>query len=517
MNSIQLTCRHIFIFLFFPFFGATAQGIDDKIDIKGLETYISTSMDDWEIPGLAIAMVKDGEIVYSKGFGSRDIEKGGVVDEHTLFAVASNSKAFTATALAMLVDQGKLSWKDKVKDYLPWFELYDPYVSNECMIEDLLSHRVGLKTFSGDLLWYHTDYTSREIVERARHLNPVFSFRSGYGYSNLMYIAAGEVLQQITDTSWNDYLQYRILDPLGMKRTNTSVKALEDMKNVASPHVHYQGEQIVVPYLNWDNAAPAAAINSSVSDMGKWLIFQLNYGRVKGIQYINPSLLWYLQTNHTLKTVSQRRKELWPSTHFEGYGLGWSLFDYHGKKIVGHGGGSDGMISRVTIVPEVNFGFVILTNNINYLPSALSYYILDDYFGSPEKDWSSTYMAFKKGREIEYDAYWQNLKKNRVKNTKPTMNLEDFTGTYHSKMYGDVNVGLENENLVVNFGPAKNLTGLLTHWHFNTFVIELNNIKTLPKGTVKFVTNENNEPVEMKIDIPNPDFYFTELKLYKQK
>ncbi|MFW5701233.1 MAG: serine hydrolase, partial [Cyclobacteriaceae bacterium] len=356
-----------------------------------------------------------------------------------------------------------------------------------------------------------------EIVKRARYLEPTFSFRSGYGYSNLMYIAAGEVLEEITDTSWSDYIQYRILNPLGMKRTNTSVKLLENIDNVASPHVHHQGKQIVVPYLDWDNAAAAAAINSSVSDMSKWLIFQLNFGKINQQQYIHPSKLWYLQTNHTLKTISQRRKELWPSTHFEGYGLGWSLFDYHGKKIVGHGGGSDGMISRVTLVPEENFGFVILTNNINYLPPALSYYILDDYFDSPEKDWSNTYMEFKKGREREDESYWQHLKNNRVENTEPTMKLEEFKGIYTSKMYGDVEVSLENGSLMVNFEPAPDLSGILSHWHYNTFIIELMNINTLPKGTVKFLTNEHNEPVEMKINIPNPDFHFTELKLYKQK
>jgi CubicO group peptidase (beta-lactamase class C family) len=488
------------------------------LDLNSLDRYIESARQDWDIPGMAIAIVKDNEVIFQKGYGVRNTSTMEKVDENTLFGIASNTKAMTAAALAILVDEGKISWNDKVTKYLPWFELYDPYVSDAMTVKDLLYHRTGLKTFSGDLLWYGTTHNRKEVIRRARFLKPSYGFRTSFGYSNIMFLTAGEIIPEVTGESWDEFLRKRFFDPLEMKLTNTSITSFGDNKNVAMGHAEVNGEYVPIPYINWDNVGPCGSVNSNVKEMTSWIKLQLNRGTLNGNLFFSEETNREMWTLHTAQPVSDRSEELWPSIHFRGYGLGWALFDYHGRKIINHGGGLDGQISRVVLVPEENFGFVILTNSINSLPTYLMYQILDQVFGmaSPDTNWSKTGLESKQG-SIEYSQRQQiQDEESRVKNTQPSLELEKYTGRYGGEMYGDAEVKLENGQLAIYFIPTPIFEGDLTHWHFDTFAIKLRNSPLLPEGKVSFILGKNGSVEEMKIDIPNPDFYFTELEFKKK-
>ncbi len=517
-KSTMINYKKNLIFLnFIVFFQANLYSQEAGIDFKKLSPYIEKSMAEWKIPGLAIALVQGDSVVFAQGFGVRNITKKDAVDTETLFAIASNTKAFTASAVSLLVAQGRLKWDDKVIQYLPYFQLYDPYVTSEMTVRDLLCHRSGLATFSGDLLWYESNYTRKEIIQRAKYLKPAYGFRSHFGYSNIMFIAAGEILTEVTDTTWENYMKSKFFIPLGMKNTNTSIKDLQKLKNVASPHLITDSLSSVINYMSWDNAAPAAAINSNVEDMSKWLIMLANNGLYKGKKILNSRQLWEMESPQTLENFSPEWAAVLPSRHFEAYGLGLEMFDYHGFKVLHHGGGADGMISLTAFVPEKKLGMVILTNSINYLPTALMYYILDDFAGNPDVDWSAKYLQWINIMNDNKKADEQEFEKLRNKNSVPSLELDEYVGTYGGEMYGNAEVSLVNEKLVVRFIPSPIFVGDLSHFQYDTFRIKLRNSPALPAGTVNFVLNAEGKVEEMRIDIPNPDFDFTELEFKKIK
>jgi CubicO group peptidase (beta-lactamase class C family) len=506
---------YLFLYFVLPL---SAQKASDCLDLNGLDKYIRKSMEEWKIPGLSIAIVKNDTIIFSRGFGVRDINKEDLVDEHTLFAIASNTKAFSSSALAVLVDQGKISWDDHVKEYLPWFELYDPYVSDEIRIRDLLCHRSGLKTFSGDLLWYATTYSREEVIRKAKYLEPTFGFRNGYGYSNIMFLTAGEIIPAVEKLSWDEFLKKTFFDPLSMKETTTTIRGLESVENVAQPHwVDTESEKTMkIPYVNWDNIGAAGAIVSNVHDMSQWIRFQLNDGKWNGQQIISEKNIWETRKIQNFQGMNRNTEKYHPAWHFRGYGMGWGVRDYHGTIVIGHGGGADGMVSEVTMVPEESFGFVILTNSNNYLPSALSSYILDLYFKTESTDWSKLYLDSYLENNKEYQKKEAEFIRNRVNDTKPSLSLEQYAGTYGGEMYGDAEVVIKNNQLYINFLPTPLFSGGLTHWHYDIFRIKLTNVPSLPEGTVQFIISPDGKTEEMKIDIPNPDFDFTELD-FKRK
>lgn len=516
MKRIAFTATLLWLILFFVLPSAIAQSDTYSLDINELDAYFAEARNTWNIPGMAVAIVKDNEVVLAKGYGVRNAETDAPADANTVFGIASLSKAFTASALAMLVDEGKISWDDKVVEYIPYFQLYSPYVTQEMTIRDLLCHRAGFKTFSGDLIWYASTHSREEVIRRARYIEPEYGFRSHYGYSNIMFLVAGQIVPAVTGKSWDEFIQERIFTPLEMNRSTTSIVPLEEMDNVAQPHNEVAGENIGIEWVNWDNISPAGGINSSVNDMAQWLILNLSNGDFAGKQLISEEQMWQMQTPHTPKSISGNAAQLFHLRNFSVYGLGWDLFDYNGRKVVNHSGGLDGMISHLMIVPEENLGMVVLTNNNNWLPSALMYQVLDHYFGYHDSDWSGTFMQFKKySNEADKRAYQEKLAA-RVENTSPSLELSNYTGTYRCPMYGDVEVETgDSGQLVVKFVPTPAFVGNLTHWHYNTFEIELRNTPALPKGWVHFYLNPDGQVERMEIDIPNPDFHFTELKLQK--
>ena len=484
------------------------------VDFPNLDAYIAKSMKNWNIPGLAIAIVKDDSVVFAKGFGVRTMGTHDSVDTHTLFAIASLSKAFTTASLGLLVDQKKLNWDDRVTDYVPYFQLYDPYATREMRVRDLLCHRSGLHTFGGDLIWYGTTYDRKEIIHRIRHLKPRYSFRATYGYQNIMLLTAGEIIPAITGRQWDDCIRDSIFVPLGMTETNTSVRAFEGQSDVATPHTTYHGALITIPYRNVDNVASAAAINSSVNDLAKWMRFWLRPPDTNGVGvlHLSSATRYELWTPQTIIPISQRATKINPSRHFSTAALGWFAFDYLGRKIMNHGGGMDGMISNITLAPEERLGVVILTNSINSLPPAIAYRVLDQYLGAPERDWSTENLERMKAADSSMKAAQKKEAGERAKSSKPSLTPGEYAGTYRSEMYGDVRVAEEDGKLVVFFVPTPSFVGDLTHWQYNTFTIDLRD-HTLPTGKVTFEVDASGKCSDMKINIPNPDFDFTELEL----
>lgn len=480
-----------------------------------IDEYAARAGRDWKVPGFAIAIVKDDKVVFAKGYGVRELGKPAPVDADTLFAIASNTKAFTAAALAILVDEGKIKWDDPVTKYLPFFQLYDSYVTRELTIRDLLSHRSGLATFGGDLLWYETTYSREEILRRIRFLKPTSSFRSRYGYQNIMFLAAGEIVPVVTGKSWDDFVRERFFLPLGMRRTTTKFKELQGAENIAIPHNEVDDKIRVIRYDNVDNSGGAAAINSSVADMAQWVRLQLGRGNFEGKRFFSAATSREMWTPHTIVGgVSEQAEKFNPTRHFNLYGLGWSLGDYHGRKVVSHGGGLDGMISQVAMLPEENLGVVVLTNSETPLANILVNKIFDVFLGVEPRDWNADYLARARQSEETARAAAKKVEDSRVQNTKPSLPLSAYAGTYSGAMYGPARVTEENGRLVLRLVAAPNFVGDLEHWHFDTFRIKWREsiVYPFPKGFVTFVINPQGAVDEMRVDVPNPDFDFKELE-----
>ncbi len=485
-------------------------------DLSRLDALIAKAQKDWPVPGLSVAIVKDGRTVLAKGYGVREVGGGEPVDEHTLFAIASNTKAFTSASLAMLAEEGRVAWDDRVRDHLPWFQLYDPYVSQEMRVRDLLCHRSGLGTFSGDLLWYGTGYSAREVVERARHLPPVAPFRASYGYQNLMFIAAGEVIAAASGKPWGQFVKERILLPLGMERTVVSVSELVGRDNVATPHKNDRGEVLPIGWYNWDAMAAAGGIISSASDMAHWLRLQLGRGEAEGRRLFSGASsqeMWTVHTPQPAPAASWRT-----GTHFRGYGLGWALNDYQGRLVASHGGGYDGMYSQVVLVPEEGLGIVVLTNSMTSVGSAIANTIRDAYLGVPEQDWSGRMLEAFRSERREFEARPDRFLAERVSGTRPSLELAGYAGTYGGEMYGDATVTLEGGKLVLRLLPNPDLVADLTHLHFDTFLVEWRGtFAWFGRGAATFLLDPMGKVTEMKLDVPNDDLWFYELELKRKE
>jgi CubicO group peptidase (beta-lactamase class C family) len=487
-------------------------------DLGQLDAFIAQAQRDWPVPGLAVVVVKDGETVLAKGYGVRELGGSDPVDENTIFAIASNTKAFTAAAMAILVEEGKLDWNDPVRDHLPDFQLYNPYVSQEMRIRDLLSHRSGLGTFSGDLLWYGTGYSAAEVVRRARFLPAAGPFRASYGYSNLMFIAAGEVIAAVSGMPWKDFMEARILRPLGMAGTVTTVRDLQSIDNVATPHKNRTDGIFPVAWYNWDAMAAAGGIISSASDMARWMKLRLNHGELEGLRLFSEESSWEMWTIHTPMGISPEAHRSEPSTHFRGYGLGWSLNDYQGLLVASHGGGYDGMFSRVVLVPEEKLGIAVLTNSMTSVGTAIANTLLDAYLGAPERDWSGPMLRSWQSARDRFEERQDRFLAERAPDSRPSLPLDAYTGRYGGDMYGDGTVSLENGGLVLRLLPNPDLVADLTHLHDDTFLIEWRHtFAWFGRGAATFLLDSDGEVREVKLDVPNDDLWFYELELRRKE
>lgn len=483
--------------------------------IAALDSLIEQMRRDWDVPGLSVAIVENDQVVLCKGYGVRESGTESPADEHTLYAIASNSKAFTAAALAILVEEGKIRWEDPVSKYLPWFRLSDPLATSDLRVRDLLCHRSGLGTFSGDLLWWGTPYSPREILERSVHLKPENPFRGGYGYSNLMYLAAGEVIQAASGQLWGDFVQQRILQPLKMERTRVSTNDLVGMSNVATPHKTLQEHSVPIPWMNWDSMVAAGGIISSASDMSAWLRLQLHSGQMSdGTRIFSPESSYEMWQPQTIIPISKARSQRFPSNHFRAYGLGWSLSDYQGVKLIGHSGGYDGMYSEVLMIPERNLGIAVLTNSMTSIGNAICYTVVDRALDAPEKDWNGENLKqFRKSREEFYGRIAAATKPN-AEGTKPSHSLEAYTGEFQCPMYGKAMLELVDGKLRIRFLPYAELTATLEHLHYDTFVIKWDkSFAWFEEGTAHFVADAKGQFTRIELNVPNDDLWFHELKL----
>jgi CubicO group peptidase (beta-lactamase class C family) len=482
-----------------------------QVDVKAIDKYIEKARMDWNVPGMAVAIVKDGKVVLSKGYGVKEIGGKDKVDDNTIFAIASNSKAFVASSISRLVEEGKLSWDDKVVDYLPYFSLYeDKYVSSEITVKDLLCHRAGLGTFSGDVIWYKSEKSPEEILKNAAFVPEAFSFRDGYGYTNLMFIAAGEVIRAVTGKPWEDYAIENFLSPLGMDNTVISVSDLKD--NVATPHKPtLDNGTVAIEWANWDNSSAAGGIISSSTDMAKWMMMNLNGGSWDGKEFINKEQQNLLWTPHNNFKMSERSKEGLPGRHFAGYGLGWSLMDYYGNIVVSHGGGYDGMYSRVMMIPDLKLGIVVLTNTMEGISTPLTYYIANQYLKKDTRDWSKEFLDRSRASNGHKDDV-EERKAARVMDTKPSKRASDLVGKYYDPMFGTITISETEGKLGMSFEKAPELDASLEHWHYDTYEIKWDKEHAwFDFGTVKFVLDNNLKVVGLEFDVPNGDIFFHEL------
>lgn len=434
--------------------------------LAGLPSYVEAAMAAWEIPGLAIGVVKDGEVTMLRGFGVRRLGHPERVDEHTLFASASTTKAFTTVALAMLVDEGRLRWDDLVIDHLPRLRLHDPYVTRELTIRDIVSHRSGLAAADG--LWYGSANMPGEILARLRHQEPFASFRARYAYNNNMYAVAGLVIEAVSGMSWSEFVRARMLEPLGMQRTLTTIRGLEDSPNHAKPHVELDGELRTVAHRDLDNIAPAGSMNSSAADMVRWLMFHLDSARVGGVRLLSDTSHAEMFTPQTLIPASS----YYPAArlagaNFTAYGLGWFLQDYRGHKLAMHTGSIDGMNALVALVPAERLGLVVLINRGGAeLRHALMYRIVDAHLGGPTRDWSEEVRALYSAQAERRGSAEREREAARAIGTSPSLGLAEYAGLYRSELWGEMEIRLEGAVLVAR---RNGVSGAMEHWHHDTF------------------------------------------------
>jgi CubicO group peptidase (beta-lactamase class C family) len=467
--------------------------------LRGLDAYIESAMKDWEIPGLAIGIVKDDRLVYSRGFGVRELGKPEKVTARTMFALASNSKAFTATALGLLVSEGKLNWDDPASKYLPWFQMHDPYATRELTVRDLLCHRCGLGTWQGDLMWYGSDLSRREVLERVKFIEPEFSFRAKFGYCNLAFVAAGEILPAITGLSWEDFLKRRFFEPMGMSRTNTDLRATERLDDVARPHTLIKGKVVPIAYRSLKNSAPAGAINSCVEDWSQWIRLQINEGKLDGKTIIPARIVNETRTPQTFMGAAVARGKL----QFSAYGLGWMLREYHGRLLVMHSGGMDGMLSLTIIVPEERLGVVVLTNHDEQeFYGLLPYHVIDAYLGVASPDRSPAMLKARKERtRRERD----DEEKDRSAGTsRPSLEPSGYAGVYHHPVLGKATISVKDGKLFIEVERNPGLAGELKHRKYDTFRVEWAD-SFLRASLLPFRLDEDGRAIEFRMKV-RPDF-----------
>jgi CubicO group peptidase (beta-lactamase class C family) len=440
----------------------TPEAPEGMTQLQGFDDFVRSIMQDWKVPGLAIAVVKDSEVVFSQGFGKRDVDGGLEVTPQTLFPIGSCTKAFTTTSMAILVDEGKLDWDTPVKHYLPTFKLYDLFASEHITPRDLVTHRSGLPRH--DLMWYNSSATRQELFDRLQYLEPNKDLRAVLQYQNLMYMVAGYLVGQLADRSWEDFVQQRIFDPLGMSNSLFSTSAAQETADFSFPYKEEKDEVKKIPFYEgqW-SIAPAGAIVSSVADISKWVLLHLNKGKHEGEQIVSENQVVQMHAPQMVAPVDFPFAEI-PITS---YGLGWFVEPYRGHMMAEHGGNIDGFSSLVTLLPEQNTGVVVLTNlNGVPVPNILTYGICDRLLGLDEVAWSERlkkyWTAFKEAEEKGKEK----TEADRIPNTHPSHSLDAYAGEYEHPGYGIFSVKLQSDQLI---GSFNSMTSPLKHYHYDTF------------------------------------------------
>jgi CubicO group peptidase (beta-lactamase class C family) len=508
-KPILLTGRLLLTALLLTGYISTA---GQPLSSKQIDSLAEKTMKTFDVPGIAVAVVKDDRIIHLKGYGVRSLNTKQKVDENTLFAIASNSKAFTSAALGMLVDEKKISWDDRVIDYIPEFRLYSPYVTDDFRIRDLLTHRSGLGLGAGDLMIWPglNDFTLKDIIHNLRYLKPVSSFRTKYDYDNLMFIVAGEIVSRASGMSWEDFIETRIMKPLGMTASAAAFSRLKNKGNVIDPHAPVNGVvQVIDRDFNFNEVGNAAGgIYSNISDMCKWIIMQMNDGRY-GLGLKNRLFseevhneMWAPQTIIRVSGPGAY------NTHFASYGLGWSLSDVKGYKQVGHTGGLAGIVTQVTLIPELKLGIIVFTNQQSGAAfNAISSTIKDSYFGIRGVDRVKQYRdnevrAQENAGKITGEI-WKEIG-DQMKNTSISVNDTLFTGTYTDSWFGDVTISVKNGKLWFDSKRSLKLTGEMIAYKGNTFIVKWNDRSMDADAYVMFCLDKTGKASGMKMEAISP-------------
>lgn len=436
-----------------------------------LDPYIAKGMQDWRIPGLAVTVVKDGRVVYAKGFGVRELGRPERVDASTMFGMMSTTKAMTALAVAMLVDSGKVAWDDPVTKHLPWFQLKDPFVTRELRVRDLLLHNSGLG--NADLLWVRGDLSTREILERVRLLEPSYSLRAGYVYQNIMYQAAGAVVEAASGMSWAAFVKARILAPLGMTRSEPTLQAVLDARhaNVSAAHYEIDGTVRRIAESPVDPVPAAGSAWSTAEDVGRWMRFLLDSGRVDGRRLVSEANFRELfRPQHIVPAGEFYPTAQLTRPHFTTYSPGWFQQDYRGRFVAMHTGSIDGRTAIVGLMPDERIG-VYVFGNLDHAEfrHALMWRVFDHYLGGAPRDWSAEFLALYGGMAEAGRAARAKREAARITGTSPSLPLAAYAGRYDHPVYADLAVTQEGEALMIAFGPAPENRGRLEHWHHDTF------------------------------------------------
>ncbi|MCI0751906.1 MAG: serine hydrolase [Flammeovirgaceae bacterium] len=433
-----------------------------------LESYIQKGMRQWQIPGMAVAIVKDGAVVHLKGYGVKNIIANDPVDENTLFMIGSNTKVFTATALTILEQEKKISLDDKVNKWIPYFKLNDPLASSAVTVRDLLCHRIGFETFQGDFTYWASNLSREDVIKKMALVKAPYGFRTRWGYCNAAFTTAGEIIPAVTGKTWEDYIREKILKPLKMNNTLMLAKELAGVTNAATPYTMVNGKlsKLHVPHI--DNLAPAGTISSSAKDMVNWVQTQIDLGKFEGNQVIPQRAITSTREPHSILGLDQRDKQ---NTHFYLYGLGMDLKDRVGKIVVSHTGGVDGFLSSVMIVSEEKLGIVILTNtDQNNFFQDLTNEIRDAYLNLPYTGFTYRSLQRSKTNQAAEKKVIDSLKSVTAQKNKPFLPLSSYAGNYVSDLYGDVSVKLENNKLLIYFTHHPQLIGELDLLKENTFL-----------------------------------------------
>jgi len=479
-----------------------------------LDAWVARAMQTFEVPGIALAIVKDDGVVVAKGYGVRKLGEPGPVDGKTLFGIASNTKVFTATALGLLVEEHKIEWDAPVVRYLPAFAMWDPYVTRELTVRDLLVHRSGLGLGAGDLLWWpESTYNRKEIAYRLRFIPPATSFRSAYAYDNVLYLVAGEVIEAVSGQSWEDFVANRILKPVGMTGSNVRHSSSGSGANVAATHARVDGKVRPIRPFASDNTNPAGGINASAEDMAKWMRVLLSGGALPdGTRLFSASTareITSLVTPIPINDPPAELAQLKPS--FNGYALGLGVRDYRGHKLLMHTGGLPGYVSRVAMAPDVALGIAVLTNQESGAAfDSIAFRILDHYFGAQPFDWIASFKKVSdRNAASEADTDKQSAGA-REKNSALSLPIAKYAGTYRDAWYGDIAITDTAGKLSIHFTRTPALDGNLEHWQHDTFVARWRDRELRADAFVSFALKPDGsiDQVRMTAVSASTDFSF---------
>lgn len=439
---------------------AFSQAKEEDIPLKGFTEFADKVRAEWRVPGMAVGVVKDGEVVFMKGFGCRNVEKKLPVTSKTLFAIGSSTKAFTAMAVGMLVDDGKLDLDTPVIEYLPDFRLYDDYATLHTTPRDLLCHRTGMPGY--DSLWFLSHGSRDEFYRRLRYLEPNHGFRDIFQYNNLMYMVAGILVGRLSGGSWEEFVAERIFKPLGMEHSNCSVTESQKANDFAQPYITFRGKTEKVPFRNLDTTGPAGSVNSCIEDLMEWVMLHIDDGKVGDSQLVSETSLAQMYLPH----MAIRNPGCVKMAQSSMYGQGWYISDYRGYGLVEHGGNIDGFSSLVSFLPKEKTGVVVLSTSLNIVGYVIVRDIYDRLLGLEERDWNLHYKNVF-AEIMEMFSASGGAKEEPKPSTSPSLPLADYAGVYEHPAFGRVEVTVDNEKLTAYFQSG--LTSELEHFHFDVF------------------------------------------------